>query len=185
LFFLRFHSFTTVLLPLVPEPYISRTLFNTLAMKESGAQPAQKDAATIPDSKTKPVISQQSTTSNKRPLSKGDKNASTEDEPLAKRRLAATPNGWKVCLNPVVIPDVDHSRFRNYLSGLEAGGFYDGEGDPRWYDDDREEASENAIRKIRGDPRVDPKKVGKEQARQNTTDYLENNEFHFMLWKTF
>jgi hypothetical protein len=161
----RFQSFTTVLLPLLSDPYISRILLDArFAIQESAAQSAQKDAAGIPDSDTKPATSQQSKTSNKRPISKEDKDASTEYEPLTKRRQVATPNGWRVCLNPVAIPDLDHLEFCNYM-GRD--------------DDAREEATKETIEKIVSDPRFDPKKAGKEQARQNTTEYLENNEFHF------
>jgi hypothetical protein len=75
---------------------------------------AQKDHTAIPDCNTKPVTKQQSEMTSKRPLSEQDKKVSTEDEPSAKRRQAAMPSGWTVCLNSVVIPDVDHSCFRNY-----------------------------------------------------------------------
>jgi hypothetical protein len=133
-------------------------------MHGSATQLAQKDTAAILDSNTKPVTNQQCKTTRKRPLSDQDENASTEDEPLAKRREVAMPSGWTIYLDPVLTPALILSAFCDYLSRD---------------DDIREEASEKVITKIRGGPRFDPKKVGKEQARQNITEYLENNEFHF------
>jgi len=84
---------------------------------------------------------------------------------------------WSLFLSPVLIPNLEHANFHDYEQGLAALANFDGEDNDDMNQDIDEKIEEDAQR-IWNESRFDPRKVGEEQARQNTSQYLEENEFH-------
>lgn len=86
---------------------------------------------------------------------------------------------WSVFLNPVLIPNLLHGVFQDYEEGIRALGEQDGEDVEAMSVEEIGEKIEKDEEKIRKEARFDPRKVGQDQARQNTTRHLEENDFHF------